>query len=386
MNEMTVVQLCAAIRETAYAVRVYRGRRKPFASASFILVLFAILAFFCGSSFSQSAAILQSEFIFDPNPVPSCHATTLVEARDKSLVAAWFAGTAEGKADVSIWSARFAGDKWTAPVQVADGVQPDGARLPCWNPVLFQPREGPLLLYYKVGPSPSRWWGMVKTSADNGQSWSAATRLPGKILGPVKNKPVQLADGTLLSGSSAEGLSPPPVWQIHFERSTDNGRTWQFIRVPQVESGPAVIQPSILVLGGENLMALGRSRSGKIFSTASSDNGLTWSQPDLLNLPNPNSGTDAVTLRDGRHLLIYNHAARGRSPLNLAISTDGKTWNAALVLEDEPKMEFSYPAIIQTSDGLAHATYTWKRKLVKHVVIDPAKLATKPIANGQWPQ
>ncbi|MEO6788827.1 MAG: sialidase, partial [Chthoniobacteraceae bacterium] len=65
---------------------------------------------------------------------------------------------------------------------------------------------------------------------------------------------------------------------------------------------------------------------------------------------------------------------------------DGKAWNAALVLEDEPRAEFSYPAIIQTRDGLVHATYTWKRKLAKHVVIDPAKLVTKPIVNGEWPQ
>ena len=61
--------------------------------------------------------------------------------------------------------------------------------------------------------------------------------------------------------------------------------------------------------------------------------------------------------------------------MNVAVSSDGKVWKGALVLEDEPKMEFSYPAIIQTSDGLVHATYTWKRKLVKHVVIDPTKLA-----------
>jgi hypothetical protein len=106
----------------------------------------------------------------------------------------------------------------------------------------------------------------------------------------------------------------------------------------------------------------------------------------LTELPNPNSGTDAVTLKDGRHLLIYNHTAKGRSPLNLAVSKDGKVWEAALVLEDEPKKEFSYPAIIQTSDGLVRITYTWKRQKAKHVVIDPAKLVLKPIVNGQWPK
>ena len=319
-------------------------------------------------------AILRSEFIFDPNPVPSCHATTLVEAMDHSLVAAWFAGTAEGKDDVGIWSSRLSEGKWTVPVEVATGVQKDGKRLPCWNPVLFQPREGALMLFYKVGPSPSAWWGMLRTSVDNGRTWSEPTRLPENILGPIKNKPVQLPDGSILCSSSAEGLRPPPAWQIHFERSADAGKTWQFIPVPQPDGSPASIQPSILFLGGEKLMALGRTRVSKVFSTTSADLGKTWSPLTLLDLPNPNAGTDAVTLKDGRHLLIYNHTASGRSPLNLAISRDGLKWDAALVLEDEPRSEFSYPAIIQTSDGLIHATYTWKRKLAKHVVIDPAKL------------
>ena len=147
--------------------------------------------------------------------------------------------------------------------------------------------------------------------------------------------------------------------------------------VPQPDGSPAAIQPSILFLGGDKLMALGRTRVSKVFSTTSADHGKTWSPLTLLDLPNPNSGTDAVTLKDGRHLLIYNHTTSGRSPLNIAVSTDGLKWDAALVLEDEPRSEFSYPAIIQTSDGLIHATYTWKRKLAKHVVIDPAKLGGK---------
>ena len=333
------------------------------------------------SALASDPALLTSEFIFDPNPVPSCHATTIVEANDGSLVSAWFAGTAEGRPDVSIWTSRLVEGKWTAPVKITDG-----APHPCWNPVLFQPKEGPLALFYKVGPSPSKWWGMLRTSTDNGITWGDASRLPEPILGPIKNKPVQLADGTLLSGSSAEGLSPAPSWQIHFERSTDNGKTWKLISVPQPETAPAAIQPSILFLGGDKLMSLGRTRSGKLFSNTSADNGLTWSQTSLLDLPNPNSGTDAVTLKDGRHLLIYNHTAKGRSPLNIAVSKDGKAWEAALTLENEPKMEFSYPAIIQTRDGLVHATYTWKRKLVKHAVIDPAKLTTKTIENGEWPK
>ena len=98
-----------------------------------------------------------------------------------------------------------------------------------------------------------------------------------------------------------------------------------------------------------------------------------------------NAGADGVVLADGRSLLVYNHTKRGRSPLNVSVSKDGKIWEAALVLENQPG-EYSYPAVIQTSDGNVHVTYTHNRTNIKHVVIDPAKLVTHPIVEGQWPQ
>jgi predicted neuraminidase len=329
--------------------------------------------------------LVQSEFIYESAPFPSCHATTIVETKS-GLVTAWFGGTAEGKPDVAIWVARRDGNQWTAPVEVANGAQPDGTRHPCWNPVLFQPAKGPLLLFYKVGPSPSTWWGMLRTSADDGRTWSDAQRLPEGILGPVKNKPVQLADGTIVCPTSTETSTKPSDWRVHFELTRDLGKTWTTVRpAPNGGAEPNAIQPSILLHSATRLQALGRTREKQLFQTWSDDAGRTWSPLTLTSLPNPNSGTDAVTLRDGRHLLIYNHTPKGRTPLNLAFSTDGKVWQAALVLENEPG-EYSYPAIIQTSDGLVHSTYTWKRQKVRHVVIDPAKLTLKPIVDGQWPQ
>ena len=347
-----------------------------------------LLAFLCLSLSALAAqpGLVRSEFIFERNPVPSCHATTIVEARDGTMVAAWFAGEAEGKPDVSIWTARLVDGKWTDPVRVAEGIQDDGKRFPCWNPVLFQPKEGPLQLYYKVGPNPVEWWGLLRLSNDNGKTWGEPRRLPEGILGPIKNKPVQLKDGTILSGSSAEGFKAAPSWRIHFERSHDNGLTWSKVDVEQPATGPASIQPSILLLKDGGLMSVGRTKNAKVFSTVSNDQGTTWSKVDLTDLPNPNSGTDAVTLKDGRHLLIYNHTAKGRSPLNLAVSKDGIAWEAAMVLEDEPKAEFSYPAIIQSADGLVHVTYTWKRKLAKHVVIDPSKIFARPMEGMAWPK
>jgi predicted neuraminidase len=233
---------------------------------------------------------------------------------------------------------------------VANGVVSAEERYPCWNPVLFQPKSGPLLLFYKAssrkaGPGPSHWLGRLITSVDGGRSWSAPRSLPAGIIGPVN-------DGQEI----------------------------------------AAIQPSILVHPQGRLQAIGRTGQGRIFEIWSADGGKTWGRMSLTDLPNPNSGTDALTLADGRHLLVYNHSglimgkwSGHRSPLNVAISADGREWQAALVLENEAG-EFSYPAVIQTADRLVHITYSWKRKSIKHVVLDPAKLVLRLMPGGQWPK
>lgn len=333
-------------------------------------------------------AVMLREFVIPRGwPTPSSHASTIVETAPGELVAAWFGGTDEGESDVAIWMSRRGTAGWSAPGIVIDGWQPDGTRHPCWNPVLFvgsaRAAEGnpqaPLFLYAKVGPSPSTWWGVVRESHDGGHTWGALRRLDGDAMGPVKNKPLVRRDGTVIAGSSSEDNG----WRVHFERSVDGGRT--FVRGPAVHSafdtrgGVAVaglvsaIQPSILELGAERLLAVGRTKEGRIFEIESDDGGTTWGAIGLGELPNPNAGTDAVTLADGRHLLVYNHTAQGRSPLNVAVSSDGRSWRPVVALETKTG-EFSYPAVIQSTDGLVHITYTWNREAIAHSVIDPAKL------------
>jgi predicted neuraminidase len=341
-------------------------------------------------------ALLKSEFIYETAPFPQCHASTIAETK-AGLVAAWFGGTREKHPDVGIWVSRHVRGSWTPPVEVANGVQfhfttGETNRHPCWNPVLFQAARGPLLLFYKAGPTPQTWWGMLTMSHDHGKTWDTPRRLPEGILGPIKNKPVQLADGSILAPTSYEDPQTD-AWTVHFERTTDLGRTWT--RTPALNDGKAIsaIQPSVLFFGPRHLVAIGRSRQNKIFEIESTDGGRTWGAMRLGTLPNPNSGTDALTLKDGRHLIVYNHVpgepgkwGGKRSPLNVAVSMDGRTWQAALVLEDEPGREFSYPAVIQAKDGLVHVTYTWKRQRVKHAVIDPEKLSLRPMVDGQWPR
>lgn len=317
---------------------------------------------------------VEQEFIFEQAPFASCHASTICQLADGGLLAAWFGGTEEGSRDVGIWLSRKpAGGSWSEPREVANGIQyrsPDGqvSRHPCWNPVLFVAAKGKVILFYKCGPRPSSWWGMKTISRDGGKTWSTPCRLPEGILGPVKNKPVRLPDGALLAGSSSEHLG----WRVHFEITRDKGRSW--IRVGPINRGDKIsaIQPSIL-FHGDKLQALGRSRQGRLWSSWSEDGGLHWSPIELLDVPNPNAGTDAVTLADGRQLLVYNPTTKGRTPLAVAISLDGIHWEPIAVLENRPG-EYSYPAVIQTSDGDVHITYTWKRKRIRHAVIQGTSL------------
>ncbi|MFT3870716.1 MAG: exo-alpha-sialidase [Nibricoccus sp.] len=360
-----------------------------FRHISFILLFAVLLA--KADTASQHPAILSSEFIYEKGPYPECHASTMAETTDSHLVAAWFGGTKERNPDVCIYVSRLENGKWTEGVEVANGVQPDGKRLPTWNPVLFQPKNGPLVLFYKVGPNPREWWGLMMTSLDGGKTWSKPTRLPDGILGPIKNKAVELADGAWLSPTSTEGNPEKKTdkgefdggWLVHFELSRDAGKTWEKIG-PVSKGGPKfdAIQPSVLFHKDGRLQAVCRTKQGVIAQTWSKDGGKTWTALTAAELPNPNSGTDAVTLADGRQLLVYNHSAHrideakgNRYPLDVAISSDGLSWKRIITLETEPCTSgYAYPAVIQAADGKIHITYTWDRKRIKHVVLDPTKL------------
>lgn len=332
--------------------------------------------------------VIEEGLVYRDAPYPQCHATTLVQMKDGRIGAAWFGGHHEGADDVCIWfSAKDPKTSlWSEPVMAAHGILSDTLRKACYNPVLWQSDKGPLYIYFKIGKNVRDWTGWYTSSRNNGKTWAKRQRINDGLLGPIKDKPVQVG-GKVVAGSSIEEGG----WRVNFQISEDGGKTWR--RTPDIPAKDAeqtrdysmrpiqAIQPSIIELPDGTLRAYCRTLSGLMGVTESKDGGETWSDMDLSDMPNNNSGLDAVRLKDGRYLMVYNkvRTARGtpkgdRTPLNLAISDDGVTWYDSITLEDSPISQYSYPAIICDKDGFVHISYTWRRLKVKYMMIDPSKL------------
>jgi len=335
---------------------------------------------------SSHPAIVKDEFLYTKAPFPEAHASTIVETKKGDLVVAYFGGTKERNPDVCIWVSRKpkGADVWSAPMMVADGVFPEG-RHACWNPVLYEMPDGELWLFFKIGPSVSEWTGWLTKSKDGGKTWSKREPLPDGFLGPIKNKP-ELINGRLLCPSSTEDNG----WRFHMEIYDLKTKQWKYVPVESTEAIKTddnqlhpidCIQPSILKLKDGRLQVLMRTHNAHIATSYSSDNGNTWTAVTLLDIENNQSGTDAVTLQDGRHVLIYNNfetlplTKKGvRTPCSIALSDDGTHWHHALTLEDSPIDQYSYPAIIQGRDGTLHCVYTWRRQRIAYKQIDLSKL------------
>jgi Predicted neuraminidase (sialidase) len=311
-----------------------------------------------------------------------CHASSLLPLPGGELLAAWFAGSAEGEPDVGVFLSRRRDDgSWTR----AERVDRESGEAH-WNPVLASRRDGGIVLFYKVGDEIAEWRTMLRTSRDRGSSWSAAAELVGGDRGgrgPVRTKVLALTDGTWLAGASLERGA---AWRAFVDRSEDEGATWSAgsllsIDVAQRDAdgassgiavsaqsfkGRGVIQPSLWAEEDGSCHALLRSTEGRVYRTDSRDGGRTWSRPEKTGLPNNNSGLDVVYLGERRLVLAHNPVGENwgsRTPLVLSFSEDdGSTWERALVLEEGPG-EFSYPALALRGDEL-FASWTRDRKAI----------------------
>ena len=306
------------------------------------------------------------EHIFgDQRPFAQCHASTLVQLPNDTILSAWFGGTEEGHDDVGIWGCRRSRQQWSEPRLIAKVRQEAH-----WNPVLFCASDGRLHLFFKVGKNTELWQTWTMVSDDKGTVWSQPRELvPGDYggRGPVKNKPIILSDGAWLAPASVERRE---LYDVFVDRSIDNGQTWEATDLIPLDrskvTGTGVVQPTLWESGPGYVHMLIRSSSGKICRSDSKDFGRTWSAIYQTGLPNNNSGIDLAKLHNGTLALAYNPVSGDwgeRTPLSVALSYDnGKTWPHRLDIETGDG-EFSYPAIVPTAKGIA-MTYTWNRERI----------------------
>lgn len=350
----------------------------------FILFTFSIL---CAHA-QGDIRIVERGFLYDDTIPPTCHAATITETPKGEMIAVFFGGSYEGHPDSDEWICHRKKDTpWSKPEILAEGKRNRFTekafdydtivcdRKPCYNPVLYTNAQGKIVLDYKIGRNMQDWTGWEITSK-NGKKWTNPRPLANTpeerhlTLGPIKNKPL-VNNGRIIAGSSTEVTYDS--WCVHFETSDDDGKTWQK-RTLDCE-GILCIQPALLRMGGNHVKALCRTRNQHIAMTESFDNGTTWTKMQLTELPNNDSGIDAVTLRDGRHLLVYNPNSESghRSPLTIAMSSDSEHWTNIIDLEEDDRMEYSYPCIIQASDNRIWVLYTWHRKKIAYVVLEMAR-------------
>ncbi len=302
-------------------------------------------------------------------PTDNCHASTVLPLDNGEILSAWFGGSKEGKDDVDIFVAKRTNGVWGEPQRIS--VEKD---VPHWNPVLLQLNDGRIALYFKFGKSIELVWKTYVTySTDNGNTWCEPVELvEGDTTGgrgPVKNKAIYIADGTILAPASHEPTDS--AWKCFMDISHDNGKTWEMSEYVPTKAGEEVIhliQPTLWQDDTGDIHALMRSANGKIFKSDSTDSGKTWCEAYDTGLLNPNSGIDLV--RSGKDIYLVSNPAGGnwgdRTPLTLTVSHDnGETWELVLTLEEaevgrEEDVEYSYPAIT-VKDNVLHITYTYNR-------------------------
>ena len=357
-------------------------------TAVLISILSIGVVFAPATAVERAKAVIKEEFIAKSFH-PFSHAPTIVETRkSKRLVVGWFGGSKEGENDVSIWVNYKDKDasSWSKPHELDDG-----SGKPCWNVVMVQPKSGPLLAYYKIGGSVQDWQGYVRTSDDEGTTWSGRRTLPkssarvhrfthGRFLGPTKNPPLELPDGTLLCGSSTEASG----WRVHMEIAGPGDYVGKFAMGASLKG--EAIQPTFLIHSDDykELQTICRHHTpGDVnppLTARSHDMGKTWGPLKNLKLEGVSpSGLDAVTITnlnsDKKRWFILGYAkGDDQQRLAVAVSPDGENWNEVLPELDYAgeKSEMEYPTLIQSHDKLIHMVIAWGHSSkIKHFVLDP---------------
>lgn len=334
----------------------------------------------------EDGAFFRQSWVTPPGHTASAHSSTVCVLPSGDLLTVWYGGSREGGTDVALYTARLANgsDHWSVPERTVDRAMAehelDRMVKKVGNAVIFPDRTGLLWMVY-VSVTIGGWSGSslnVKSSHDEGRTWSESRRL---TLNPflnlsslVRSKPIYASDGRIgLPVYHELAVAFPQMLWLTPEA---DGSVEEY-RIRNLAASSGLIQPTLVPLGRDRVLMLLRDRSdGRRLHTAySEDNGWTWSDAQASDLPNPDSAIDGLRLRDGRILLVYNHAASGRENLRLAVSSDdGHTWQPGRVIEAAAEQEYSYPCLAEDAHGRIHLTYTWQRQRIKHVEFNLAWL------------
>ena len=332
-------------------------------------------------SIKTSPPILQANWLPDTG-APSVHAASLIALNDGAVRAFWFAGSREGAADVSIYSAIYdaKSTNWSAPTVAIDriGAEKSLSRYiaKLGNPVPARLPDGRLQLFF-VTVSIGGWAGSsisAMTSNDEGLTWGNPQRLISSPLlnlsTLVKSPSVTFTDGLL-------GLPAYHEWI---------GRFGEFLRVDagqvidkrRMSSGRSAIQPMVFVNDAQDASAYFRqTRSAglpkQIPVSHTQNAGQSWQQSGDLAITNPNSAVAGLALKNGTRILVLNNIEHSRYRLVLLMSDPKSSqWQIVEVLEDDEALpeaqrkEFSYPYLITVDGDDAHLVYTWDRKKIRH--------------------
>jgi len=321
-----------------------------------------------------------SELIFTKIPgVAVHHCSTITEAPNGDMLCLWYAGSYESSEDQALYISRLPKGQriWTEPKRLIWNPE-----APTGNAVIFTaPDKRVWIIWGRMeGSRPTRrgsGWStcrlIARTSSDNGETWTEDYELPDTFGWLPRNTSLQLKDGRFVLPVSGD---VDDVYAGFLMVLEDNNRTWKRIGLM-----PGGEQPTVIERDNGELLSLMRGHP-RVKQSVSKDGGNTWSTPENTELNCPDSGVAATKLASGRVLLAYNNTPEwDRTPFNIIQSTDdGKTWGETKVIEQDWG-EFSYPCIIQSSDGMIHLTYTYRRWSIKHVTFDENWLILKDRPN-----
>ena len=340
---------------------------------------------FASTGVGSSEPIFRDAFMPAIPGAPSVHASTITRGAGDDLLAAWFVGTREGAKDVAIYLARWdaASETWGEPQKVIDrsSASRELGRYvkKLGNPVLHRDPRGRVWMYF-VTVSLGGWSGgsvSVKWSDDDGGHWSDAQRL---ITSPflnfsslVRNPPIDLADGGVLLPIYHEFL------QLFGElaRLDADGR---LVARYRISGGVDTLQPAIHAESASALRAFhrrGGSAEPFVYANRSDDAGVTWTEAEPIELPNPSASVAVVPRHDPADgaLLALNPSGDKRRILALATADGPDGWRIVHAFEPLPDgSESSYPTLIRGVAGEYHLTYTYGRGQIRHVRFNEAWL------------